>query len=526
MKNFSRRDFIKLSALTFLAPSFFCRNVNAAGSDCQVKTRYGIFDGFVDKNGVKTWLGIPYAKPPVGNLRWHAPEKLEPSNKIFSAKKFGASPLQEIDPVEPASEYKQSEDCLTLNIWRHSDKKNLPVMVFIPGGGFVGGGTADDSYNGAKLASAGDVIVVTLNYRLNIFGFMNFAGVDPTFEDAGYLGIKDQLAALEWVHENIENFGGNPDNVTVFGESAGSVSTMLLTILPATKNLFHKAIAQSGSPAFYHEPQPSAKFAAEFMEFGNYKDMAQMMKTSPKKLLKTYEEFAEKKGFTANIDYFPTCDGKFLPEHPFQALKEGAARGKKLLTGNTQDEYLYWSFYYDGFVEILPEAHGRLTPVMYEGEFTTREELYDSWQKNHMDIDEPKRYLEFANQLDWRVGQELCAEYQSAYDDVYLYLFSQKSQDEELGSCHAIDLPFVFDHAEEDIEPNPPRNLIKQVQATWIAFATSGNPNNPEIPQWKRYTVDHRETMNINSSAWSCIKDLNTENVTALRHVYEDNLLD
>jgi len=529
-KTFSRRSFIKTTTLTvlaFAAPGIFFNDVQAANKDCTIKTRYGIFNGFVDKRGVRTWLGIPYAKPPVKNLRWRAPEKLEPSDRKFSAKKFGASPMQDHDKTETASLLKQSEDCLTLNIWTNSDKKNLPVMVFIHGGGFINGGSGDPLYNGANLAASGDVVVVTINYRLNIFGFMNFASVDSDFEGTGYLGLQDQIAALTWIKENIENFGGDPDNVTIFGESAGAISTMHLMIAPAAKNLFNKVIAQSGHLAFYHNSEYTAKIAEDFIEFGGYKNMSDMMKKSAGELIAVYEKFFNERGISIDVDYLPTCDGKFLPLHPLRALKDGAARGIKLLTGTTQEEYRYWTLYYgETAINQMPEIHAQFTHCMYEGEFLNQEEIYNAWQKKYTEIDEVKRYFEFANQLDWRVGHELVAEYQSAFDDVYFYLFNQKSPVELLGSCHALDLPFVFGNPSPEIEPNPSAKLIRQVQAAWVSFATTGKPKSYITPLWKNYTADDRETMVINDVAWICHKDWNTENLADLRRVYEDYLLD
>ena len=166
----NRREFIKTAALGFLAANtlgFFPEKVFAA-ENCTVKTRYGTFNGFVDEKGVKTWLGIPFAQPPVGKLRWQAPQPLKSSNKSFDAKKFGFVAVQNVDENEPSSKNPQSEDCLTLNIWKRSDKKNLPVMVFIHGGGFVGGGTSDPLYNCTNFAAAHDVVMVSIEYRLNV----------------------------------------------------------------------------------------------------------------------------------------------------------------------------------------------------------------------------------------------------------------------------------------------------------------------------------------------------------------------
>ncbi len=525
----SRREFLKLTSMTalaFAATNFF-GDIHgiAASKNLNVKTRNGTYVGF-NRGGVQTWLGIPYAKPPVGNLRWRAPEPLPASDETFDAKKFGATPIQDRDEVEPASLLPQGEDCLTLNIWSRPSDKPKPVMVFIPGGGFVSGGSGDPIYNGAHLAANGDVVVVTINYRLNVFGFMNFAAIDSSFADSGYLGLKDQIAALTWIKDNIAEFGGDPDNVTIFGESAGSISAMLLMVTPAAKGLFNKAIAQSGHLAFYHKPDASAELAADFMELSGFANMDALLKKSADELRDAYEDFIVARPFSAEVGYLPTCDGKFLPAHPLRELKDGAAHGIKLLTGNTADEYLYWSLYYKNLRNYLRDFHGKITPVMYESEFTNGAELYEAWQKNHADIPDDDRYLEFANQLDWRVGQELAAEYQSAFDDVYFYLFSQTSPVEGLRSCHAVDLPFVFGNPSPDIEPKPSAKLIKQVQAAWTTFAATGNPNNALTPQWNAYTAADRQTMEINSKAWTCRRDLNTQNLTELRGVYEDNLLD
>lgn len=531
-KNFTRREFIKMTSMTalaFAATNFFAGDSRAvaANKNCSIKTRYGIYNGFVGKRGVQTWLGIPFAKPPVEKLRWQPPENLEPSSKIFSAKKFGASPIQDADELEEASLYRQSEDCLTLNIWTNDINVRKPVMVFIPGGGFVSGGTADPLYNGTNLAASNDVVVVTINYRLNIFGFMNFAAIDPAFESSGYLGIMDQVAALRWIKENIENFGGDPEQITIFGESAGAGSVLLLSVTPAAKGLFSKVIAQSGNLTFYHTPDASANLAEEFMEVGGYKNMGELMSESADELRTVYEKLLSIRSFASEVDYFPTADGKFLPKFPFQALKTGAARGIKILTGTTADEYNYWNLYYDNFLKFIPDFHEHITPVTYESEFSDRTEIYNAWAKNHMDIkDEVKRYAEFANQLDWRVGQELVAEYQSNFDDVYFYLFDQKSPVENLGSCHAVDLPFVFNNPSPEIEPKPSKKLVEQMQTAWTSFAKTGNPNNDLIPTWKNYSADDRETMQINDKAWTCHKDFNTQNLNALRPVYESSMLD
>ncbi len=519
MSNLTRRDFIKTAALGFLAANtlgFIPESVFAA-DNCSVQTRYGTFNGFVDKQGVKTWLGIPFAQPPVGKLRWQAPQPLKPTNKTFDAKKFGAAAVQSVDPTEEASAYSvQSEDCLTLNIWTRGKKKNLPVMVFIHGGGFSVGGSVEPLYNGKNISAAHDVVIVTLNYRLNVFGFMNFGAIDSSFEDTGYLGLKDQVAALTWVKENIAAFGGNPDNVTIFGQSAGSISVMLLTVTPAAKGLFQKAIPQSGHLKFYNEPENSARLAERFIETSGAKTMGDLVKKSVAEIKSVYEQVSAGGLAEKTSEYLPTCDGKFLPRDPFKALKDGSARGIKLLTGNVADEWRLWLQFNENFSKTYRDNPENFSSVFQKYKANTAEKVYQAWLNGRPDTEE--NYMDFINQLDWRVGQELAAEYQSKFADVYFYVFSHWVN-ETFRAYHDSDLPYVFNAL--DGLPNPAPNLVKQVQATWAAFAATGNPDNEFIPHWEKYSAGNRQTMELNSKGCACHKDLNTQNLNALRYLYE-----
>ena len=510
----TRRDFIKLTSAAALAMAVPVEVF--AADNLSVKTRYGTFNGFVDKNGVRTWLGIPYAQPPVGKLRWQDPQPLKPSNKTFDAKKFGFKAVQFYEE-EGISQSPESEDCLTLNVWTRGNGKNKPVMVFIHGGAFAFESASDPIYYGSNFAAANDVVLVSLEYRLNIFGFMNFAAIDSSFADTGCLGLKDQVAALQWVKENISAFGGNPDNITIFGESAGSVSVMFLTVAPATKGLFDKAIPQSGTLFLYNEPQQSAQLAETFMQMNGAKKIGDLMKKSTDELKAVYLQLTEARGFSL-MDYMPTCDGKFLPLDPGKALKDGAARDIKLLTGTTADEWRCFLLADENLFKILRETPQTNSPVFAHYKAHTNEEVYQKWLNGRPDSD--YTYGDFATQVDWRVGQELTAEYQSKFNDVYFYLFSENSPIELLRSCHAVDLPFTFNNPDE-LYPNPPQNLVKQVQTTWTAFAATGNPDNELIPHWEKYSADNRQTMELNSKDCALRKDLNTDNLNALRYLYE-----
>ena len=505
-----------MAALALTATGIPVDNKVFAADNCTVKTRYGTYNGFVDENGVRTWLGIPFAQPPVGKLRWQAPQPLQPSNKTVDAKKFGFKAVQFYEE-EGVSQSPESEDCLTLNVWTRGTGKNKPVMFFIHGGAMAFESASDPIYYGSKFAAANDVVLVSFDYRLNIFGFMNFTAIDSNFEDCGCLGLKDQVAALQWVKENISAFGGNPDNITIFGESAGSVSVMFLTVAPATKGLFDKAIPQSGTLFLYNEPEQSAKLAETFMSMCGAKTVGDLMKKSTDELKAVYLQLTESRGLSL-MDYMPTCDGKFLPRDPGKALKDGAARDIKFLTGTTADEWRCFLLADENLFKILRETPQTNSPVFAHCKASTPQEVYQKWLNGRPDSDDT--YGDFATQLDWRVGQELTAEYQSKFNDVYFYLFSENSPIELLRSCHAVDLPFTFNNA-DDLYPNPPQNLVRQVQTTWTAFATTGKPDNETIPRWERYTAGNRQTMELNSKGCALHKDLNTANLDALRYVYE-----
>ena len=516
MSNLTRRDFIKTASIAVLA-MVFPANIFAA-DNCKVKTRYGTFNGFVDEKGVKTWLGVPYSQPPVGKLRWQAPQPLKTSNKTFDAKKFGFSAMQVVNKYKSSSTQLQSEDCLTLNIWT-SGGKNKPVMVFIHGGGFQSGSSSDTLYNGSNFAAAHDVIIVTINYRLNVFGFVNFGAIDSAYEDSGYLGLKDQVAALTWIKENISAFGGNPDNITIFGQSAGAISCMMQMVIPAAKGLFCKTIPQSANSYMYNTPEYSAEVVQAYMKFAEAKTMGDMMKKSSAELEQLYETVRHARIKTNIKDYLPTADGKYLPRDPFKALKNGDARGIKMLTGTADDEWRYMLFHFNNFFDLFRDNPKIFSPVIQKYNARTPQEIYGAWLNGRPDTLE--NFEVFVEQVDWHVGQELATEYQSSFDDTYLYRFSEQSPDEKFCSYHSVDLPFTFNNP-DIFYPNPNQKLIRQVQASWAAFATTGNPNNEFIPHWEKYSTNNRQTMELNSKGCILHKDLNTQNLNALRYVYEN----
>ena len=254
------------------------------------------------------------------------------------------------------------------------------------------------------------------------------------------------------------------------------------------------------------------------MSFSGAKKVSDLMKKSAVELQELYAKYLLTSDGPNLAEFAPTCDGKFLPRDPLKALREGAARGIKFLTGTTADEWHAFLLGDENFFGIYRRAPEKISPVFRRYKAQNIEEIYKKWLNGRPDTEND--FANFVNQVDWRVGQELSSEYQSKFADVYFYLFSEPSPIEMLGSCHALDLPYTFNVASEEFTPN--QNLVKAIQASWAAFAATGNPDNEFIPHWEKYSANNRETMELNSKGCVLHKDLNVKNLNALRYVYEN----
>lgn len=483
----------------------------------EVITRTGVLRGFDAGNGVEAFLGIPYAKPPVGELRWQPPQPLDNSDEVRECCAFGASAMQEIDEVELASLHRQSEDCLTLNIWRpDSDAQDLPVMVYIHGGAFFSGGTADPLYNGANFVAAHPVVLVTINYRINVFGSLCLTALPDgeAYAEAGYLNILDQIQALRWVNENIAGFGGNPRNITLFGESAGSASAALLAVCPQAKGLFQRIICQSGPIDLYKTREKGEPYARELADILGCSTVAEMQQKSSDELIAAMQVLCSRHPFEVSLTYAPVCDGTLLPEKPMRAWKEGAAQDLDVMIGSTEDEFNYFTFYFKP--EEMPDFWRGQTPFHFDGALDIRD-----WERVYADAypqrDLIENYIDFMNQTGFRVMGDLMAEQQSAYRPVYDYLFRYKSTIEGLGSCHAIEVPFVLRNLDtpdglEFTGPNPPEHLAEEMSAAWYAFAESGRPVAPGGQPWQPYDAQNHRHMVIDEQGWIEQRDINERN--------------
>ena len=305
-------------------------------TDLAVKTRTGIYVGEEQKK-VKVFLGIPYAKPPVGELRWKAPEPLPSSEAVFEAKHFGASPIQVEHKGSFFRYHRQSEDCLTLNIYvaEEETRAKKPVIVMFHYGDFSYGGSADPLLDGSNYVSKHpDVVYVSFNFRLGILGFIDFSEVPggEACPDALNLGLLDQIAALQWIQENIAAFGGNPNRITVAGFEAGAISICMLAACERAKGLFQKAFVFTGIlGAAYETPEGSRTLAGSLLKETQSSTMEELMKLDTEAIEKATQQLWKSM-------YGPTCDGELIPKNVYQAYQESAASGIEFVIGIPSDE--------------------------------------------------------------------------------------------------------------------------------------------------------------------------------------------
>ena len=305
-------------------------------ADRAVKTRTGIYVGVKEK-GTLSFLGIPYAKPPVGELRWKAPEPLPSSEAVFEAENFGASAIQVEHKGIILKHHRQSEDCLTLNICTGKQKTDSPkpVLVLFHHGDFSYGGSADPLIYGFEFVSEHpDLVFVSFNYRLGLFGFIDFSEVPggEAYPDALNLGLLDQIAALKWIRENISAFGGNPERITVLGFESGAASICLLAASEQAKGLFRKAFIFNGSPeTAYDTPENSRDLAKDLLKETKTSTMEELLQLNTKTLKDAAQRLWKKV-------YAPTCDGALIPADAYHVFQDGAARGIPFIIGFPRNE--------------------------------------------------------------------------------------------------------------------------------------------------------------------------------------------
>ena len=466
-----------------------------------VKCINGTFVG-EEEHGVASWLGIPYAKPPVNERRFKAPEYVDESDGVFEAKYYGKGAFGSTGYPDCVQKL-ESEDCLYLNIWVNEDDKTekKPVMVWIHGGAYVVGSGSQASYSGANLVQEqSDIILVNINYRLNMYGFMDFSSVPggENFKTAPCNGLLDQAMALRWVHENIAAFGGNPDNVTIFGQSAGGGSVSILPVMKEANGYFHKVIAQSGSTglAFPVDCEAAQGKTKALLEYTGCKTMDDIMALSEEKLQEAYV------GAVGNFTSCPYYGTEVLPEAPIELYKKGYAKHITIMAGSTADEARLFmgegpAFSLEEQKKFAKLAVGAAVPCLKEED----KKYYEEFQRVCRTPEPGLVETEFINELMFRIPMLQQLDVQSAFNKTFSYYWSYPSSDANIGAAHSVELIFVFDlrgigTSSAFNGTNISDEIYEAVMQMWTNFARCGDPSTEEI-DWKAYSKDEQNVLDI-----------------------------
>ncbi|MBV8234302.1 MAG: carboxylesterase/lipase family protein [Acidimicrobiia bacterium] len=457
------------------------------------------------QDGIFDFRGIPYAAPPVGPLRFRPPQPLERWTGVRDATRFGPVAPQNQGAMERlfgAPTQNIDEDCLTLNVWTPAcDDGKRPVMVWIHGGAFLYGTGATPWYDGHGFAREG-VVLVTINYRLGAFGFLHVDG-------QGNNGILDQVAALEWVRDNIAAFGGDPGNVTVFGESAGAMSVGTLLGLPAAKGLFVKAIAESGAAHSARPADLSAELAGTFLaELGvdpGPGAVDRLRDIPMQTLLDAQAKVVEREMGSGGrgMPFAPVVDGVVLPESPFDAIGNGQAAGVSVLIGTTRDEWRLFTLLDPSLSKLDDQGAARRLGRLVRDP-ARAPDVIAHYRSTRPETNVSDLWSEVATDVIFRMPAIRLAETQSALgNDVFMYRFDYATPvfGGALGACHALEIPFVFEMLDAGAEmfvgplSDDLRTLARRMHESWAAFARAGRPAADGLPEWPRYTDERRATM-------------------------------
>lgn len=463
-----------------------------------VETTSGPIQGR-SKNGALLFAGIPYAAPPVGVNRFRAAQPVTPWREVRDATRFGpAAPQIPSGGLTDNAPVRWSEDCLTLNVCTPAlDGAPRPVLFWIHGGGYRSGQGAIPWYNGARFAMHGDLVVVSINYRLGALGFTDLSAFGEGYATSGANGLLDQITALHWVRDNIERFGGDPGRVTIAGESAGAFSVCTLLASPLARGLFHAAIAQSGGP--HHTlPASAGRVVAERL-LGELRvdDPVALQAVPVERILAAQQQIAAELGDGINghqalgaavAPFYPVEGNPVVPAAPLEAIVGGASAGIPLLTGSNRHETTLFG-YGDADAARLERiarrygAEAALDVYRRARPGATPAELSVALTTDHMFRIPAIRLLEAR------------AAHPGTHSWMYWFCWESRAFDGRLGSTHALEIPFAFDNLDQagvDVFLGPgerPQALADRMHRAWIAFVRDGDPG------WEPYHLERRATM-------------------------------
>jgi para-nitrobenzyl esterase len=482
-------------------------------------TRQGRVQG-ESSRGIDVFRGIPYAAPPVGALRFRSPRPPAAWSGTRDATRFRRSAPQ-ASPVLPLAGRLlggggpgEGEDCLYLNVWTpQSDGRRRPVMVWIHGGAFVMGSGSSPLYSGRRLARRGDTVVVTINYRLGALGGLNLRALRPAADAAGSnQGLRDQMAALAWVRDNIAEFGGDPENVTVFGESAGAMSVGTLLGTPGAQGLFQRAILQSGAGHNVSSREHAAEIAELFLhELGlSARDDDALSRAPLSAILRAQSSVAIQRSMRQGIlAWQPSVDGDVLPAKALEGIAQGVSKSVPVLVGTNADE---WNLFLLGDREGRRlDSEGlrrRLERALPGADASGRPradaalEAYLRARSGRGRESSVRFWVAFQSDRIFHYPATRVADLQLAHQpSVFAYLFTFAPP--VVGACHGLELPFVFGTLRAPLlgpllgwSPSA-QALSRAMQDAWIALARTGNPAHEGLPDWPSYDAARRATMRL-----------------------------
>lgn len=484
-------------------------------------TESGKVRGYIHE-GIYTYKGIPYAEA----KRFELPQKPKNWSGIRSSMEYGpVAPLPTpTTSVMDESEFVfnhdwgfTNEDCMRINVWTPgiSDGKKRPVMFWIHGGGFTTGSSQElPSYDGENLAKKGDVVVVSINHRLNILGYLDLSAYGEKYKKSANLSVLDMKAALEWVKTNIENFGGDPNNVTIFGQSGGGAKVNTLMAMPSASGLFHKAVNQSGSfrTAMLDKETTQAIAAEVIKELSISPENIDEIQNVPfeklsmagNKALKTISDQQKKQGKPVigfGLGWGPSIDGEVLPYQLFSNEAFELSKEIPLLLGTTKNEFTVF------FGNVPPTSTYEQTYAAIKRTYGDKADAYvAAVKKAYPDIKKPSEMLDI--DMMFRPGAVTQANAKSALGaaNTYMYMFDWQSptMDGKYKAVHCMEIPFVFDNiarCEEMTGGFPDAYaLASKVSQAWINFAKNGDPNHKGLPTWPVYNAQNTATMHFNTT--------------------------
>jgi len=485
-----------------------------------VQTKAGPVQGLVI-NGINHFKGVRYGKAPIGKLRFMPPQPPEPWTAVYDATDFGAPAMQlasgaTVDTVNdfgmqmhrvfttPSDIKIQNEDCLFLNVWTPgADNKRRPVMVWIHGGGFAYGSGAQPIYQGDGLAKFGDVVVVSVNHRLNVFGYLNLAeAMGPDYATSGTVGMQDLVLALQWVRDNAEAFGGDPGNVMIMGQSGGGAKVSVLCAMPSAKGLFHKAAIQSGPTLALPRPAPAAAAAKRFLDALGVKpgDRAALEAIPAASLIAAAAKMGGGAG-GGGAGAGPIVDGLAITRDPFTPDAPDVSADVPILVGWAKDEWTIFTSGEPWFGKLTEaELQERVRPLGAGGQ-----KLLAAVREAYPDYSPTYLWVQMIS-LRMMQGSETLAERKAAKGRAPAYVYTITWETPASGGIfktpHTMEIPFMlynFDRVRAFVGPGPePKHMADQIAGAWVAFARTGKPDHAGIPHWPAYNPNTRPVMDFN----------------------------